>query len=272
MILVDGVETATVPANDRGLAYGDGVSRTLEVRAGIARHWQLHHAKLASDCAKLEIACPSAAVFTPEVARVCRAAHDCTLKIIVSRGSGARGYRYTPDTPRRIVISAPLPEYPPAYREQGIRVRRCALRLSHQPAFAGLKHLNRLENVLARAEWDDPEIVEGLLLDAEGNVIGGTMTNLFIATMGILVTPVLDRCGVAGLTRDRVLQAAAARGVASRVANISWRDVLDADEVLLVNSLAGAWPVREIEGAVRAPGPLVRAVQGWLDEDDAQDH
>jgi 4-amino-4-deoxychorismate lyase len=272
MILVDGVESAGVPASDRALAYGDGIFRTLEVRAGVARHWQLHHAKLASDCAKLAIVCPTAAVLTPDIVRVCRAAQDCTLKIIVSRGSGARGYRYTSDTVRRIVISAPVPGYPRTYREEGIRVRRCALRLGHQPALAGLKHLNRLENVLARAEWDDPEIVEGLLLDAHANVIGGTMTNLFIATSGMLVTPALDRCGVAGLTRDRVLRAAAVRGVACRVANIRWQDVLDADEVMLVNSLAGAWPVREIEGAARAPGQLVRAVQCWLDDDDAQDH
>jgi 4-amino-4-deoxychorismate lyase len=271
MVLVNGVEDAGVPAHDRAVAYGDGVFRTVEVRAGVARHWELHYAKLAADCACLDIPCPDAAVLRDEVLRICRIEHDCALKVIVSRGAGARGYRYnqSPD-PSRIVISAPLPDYPERYCDVGVRVRLCALRLAQQPALAGVKHLNRLENVLARAEWDDSEVAEGLLLDGEGNIIGGTMTNIFISRPGALVTPKLDRCGVAGITRDRVIRAAMRRGVACHVGNITWRDVLDADEVILVNSLAGAWPVREIEGSTRTPGPVVRAVQQWLAEDDAQ--
>jgi 4-amino-4-deoxychorismate lyase len=119
-------------------------------------------------------------------------------------------------------------------------------------------------------EWDDSSIAEGLLLDVEDNVIGGTMTNLFLSSKGVLATPKLDRCGVAGVTRDRVLRAAGRSGVACEIATVSWPDVLGADEIILVNSIAGAWPVREIEGAARTPGPAVRAVQQWLKHDDAQ--
>jgi 4-amino-4-deoxychorismate lyase len=147
---------------------------------------------------------------------------------------------------------------------------RCVLALGHQPALAGVKHLSRLENVLARAEWNDPSIAEGLLCDADDNAIGGTMTNLFIAANGALATPSLARCGVAGVTRDRVLDAARRHGVACAVRDIPWADVLAADEVILTNSLAGAWPVREIDGRMFEAGPLARSVQRWLESDDEE--
>jgi 4-amino-4-deoxychorismate lyase len=136
-----------------------------------------------------------------------------------------------------------------------------------QPALAGIKHLNRLENVLARSEWSDPEIAEGLLRDATGNVIGGTMTNIFIGTRGHLATPRLERCGVAGVTRERIIEAAAEHGVPCSVTDLTWSDVLGAEEMFLVNSLAGVWPVREIQGEVRMPGVLTRAAQEWLTQD-----
>jgi 4-amino-4-deoxychorismate lyase len=271
MILVNGVENAGLPATDRGLAYGDGIFRTFVGTAGLPRQWPQHYAKLASDCAVIGIACPDAELLGKEVWRVCHATGDCAIKVIVSRGAGGRGYRYTGDgAPTRVVMSTPLPGYPPAYHEAGVRVRLCALRLAHQPALAGLKHLNRLENVLARAEWSDAGVAEGLLRDTEDNVIGGTMTNIFIARRGALATPRLDRCGVAGVTRDRVMQLAGQNGVACEVTSVAWSDVLGADEIVLVNSLAGAWPVCDIEGEKRTPGPLARAIQSWLKRDDAQ--
>jgi 4-amino-4-deoxychorismate lyase len=155
-----------------------------------------------------------------------------------------------------------------AYRESGVKVRLCALKLALQPALAGVKHLNRLENVLARAEWSDPEIAEGILCDAQGHVIAGTMMNVFIAVDGTLATPGVERCGVAGVTRQRVMEAAERHGVACAVTTLSWTDVVGADEVFLVNSLAGVWPVRDLDGETRVPGETSRAVQRWLDEQD----
>jgi 4-amino-4-deoxychorismate lyase len=102
-------------------------------------------------------------------------------------------------------------------------------------------------------------------------VISGTMSNLFVALDGTLATPRLDLCGVAGVTRDRVIDAARRAGVRCVVKTLSWTDVLAAHEVFLVNSLASAWPVRAIDGEARAPGEVTRAVQRWLElEDDAQ--
>ncbi len=266
MTLVNGVDTDAVKAADRGLAYGDGVYRTVRVRDGAPDAWSRHVAKLASDCRALGLSFPAEPLLREDVLRICREQPQCVLKIIVTRGITERGYRYDRTAqPTRIVLSAPLPDYPVSYTEAGVHVRLCRLKLSHQPALAGVKHLNRLENVLARAEWSDANIVEGLLCDGDGNVIGGTMTNVFVVKNGVLATPRLDRCGVAGVTRDHVIEAAARHDIFCDVTVLPWQDVLNAEEVFLVNSLAGVWPVCSIQGEPRTPGPLVRAARTWLD-------
>jgi len=272
MILVNGALASEVSARDRGLAYGDGVFRTFAAHAGRPLHWQRQYEKLAHDCAVLSLRVPGAPVLEGEVRVACGARSRCTVKIIVTRGPCVRGYAYGRDgDPTRIVIADEAPGYPEAHAEVGVKARLCALRLAHQPALAGVKHLNRLENVMARAEWDDPDIAEGLLCDSGGRVIGGTMTNVFIVTGGSLATPALDQCGVSGVTRDRVIEAAGRLGITCRIAAIPWREVSEAGEVFLVNSLAGVWPVRELESRPREPGPVTRRVQRALkEEDDAQ--
>ena len=269
MILVNGEPRSEVSAMDRGLAYGDGVFRTFPAYGGHARQWQRQYAKLARDGATLGLNVPEADILEADVKRVSAHMDRCAVKIIVTRGAGARGYRYRDQQPTRIVSAGPLPDDLESHRAAGVRVRLCSLRLAQQPALAGVKHLNRLENVLARAEWSDPGIAEGILCDTQGHVIAGTMTNVFIAAQGALATPRLEKCGVAGVTRDRVMEAAEANGVSCSVTALSWSDVLRADEVFLVNSVIGVWPVRDLEGEARNPGPMTRAVQRWLEEDRA---
>jgi 4-amino-4-deoxychorismate lyase len=269
MILVDGVARDEVSASDRGLGYGDGVFRTLLARRGLPVQWPRQYGKLAHDAAALGLRAPASDLLESEVRQVCRSEDDCAVKIILTRGVGVRGYAYTgAEKPTRIVFAGPLSQDLVTQRAEGIRVRLCTLKLSHQPALAGLKHLNRLENVLARAEWTDAEVAEGILCDAQGHVISGIMTNLFIAVDGALATPALEHCGVAGVTRERVMEEAERRRVCCSVTTLSWSDVLGADEVFLVNSLAGVLPVRDLDGEDRAPGPLARAAQRWLDEED----
>ena len=257
MILVNGMQSEAVPANDRGLAYGDGVFRTLLVQAGVAQHWQRHYRKLAHDCSVLGLQCPPPALLEDEL-RAIAPAGDAVVKVIVTRGAGERGYRYAPQAPpNRIISSAPIPLYPARNRKEGVRVRRCRLKLAQQPALAGVKHLNRLENVLARAEWTDDAIAEGLLCDMEGRVIGGTMSNVFAVLQGELVTPSLERCGVAGVTRERVLDAALQQGTPCCIRDLTWAQLLAAEEIFLVNSVFGVWPVREVDGHARRIGPVV---------------
>jgi 4-amino-4-deoxychorismate lyase len=268
VILLNGLAARSIPASDRGISYGDGVFRTILVRGGVVQQQERQLAKLAADCARIGIIPPPRGIIETDVARTCSGVDECALKVIVTRGCGERGYRYAADAvPTRIILTSPLPKYAQTYASGGVKVCLCRLKLGVQPALAGIKHLNRLENVLARSEWSDPDIAEGLLCDATGNVIGGTMTNIFIGTRGHLATPQLERCGVAGVTRERIIEAAAEHGVPCSVTDLTWSDVLGADEIFLVNSLAGVWPVREIQGEVRVPGMLARAAQTWLTQD-----
>lgn len=245
--------------------YGDGVFRTLLVRDGRPIAWARHLRKLAADCAALSIACPDAGDLLRDVKALTADITDCVIKLVVTRGAGNRGYA-PPDPPRatRLALRSLLPGYPLAHAEEGVAVRLCNTRLSHQPRLAGIKHLNRLENVLARMEWDDPAIAEGLMRDEGGNVVEGVMSNLFVCHNSVLMTPDLSRCGVAGVTRERVLEWAARQGVKAEVRELSLEEVLAADEVFLCNSVAGVWPVRELAERRWSRGPLTASVQDYL--------
>ncbi len=269
MTLVDGSPATAIPADDRGFAYGDGVFRTLAMHNGRPRWRAQHYAKLVADCSVLRITPPAEADLLGDIQTIAAHLPDCALRITVTRGGGGRGY-VLPDVEqsRRMVVAHPMPEYPAQWIEQGIIIRTCALRLSAQPALAGVKHLNRLENVLARAEWNDPGIAEGLLLDEAGNVIEGTRCNIFIVEDGALVTPDLSRCGVAGVTRDLIMSAAGAHDIACRVEPISMQRLKNANEVLLVNSLIGVWSVAALEQSHWSEFKVAPLVRKWLDAFD----
>lgn len=269
MILVNGAATDCVAATDRGLAYGDGVFRTLLARQGKPQHWARHYRKLERDCASVAIACPSEGLLAAEIERAAeRLAVSEVVKIVITRGSGARGYAPPrPVAPTRIVMTTPMPDYPEAFSRSGVRVHWCQTRATLQTRLAGVKHLNRLENVLARAEWDDPSVAEGLMLDVDGNVVSGTMTNLFIAEEEGLSTPLLSQCGVAGVTRERIIDGAGRHGVVCREEPITRSRLLAAREVLLVNSVIGVWPVSECAGRNWTPGLFAARVRQWLDEE-----
>lgn len=258
-----------MPALDRGLSLGDGVFRTLRVKAGRALNWRWHWARLQADCEKLRLPAPDEARLRSEVARV--APGDATVKVTVTRGEAGRGYSLpTAVRTTRIVSSHPAPDYPAAWSSEGVRVRRCHLVLAQQPRLAGAKTLNRLENVLARSEWDDPAIAEGLLADAEGRVIEGTMSNLFVAAGGRVFTPDLARCGVVGAQRERVRELLRGERVHCEERDLRWTDVLAAEEIFLTNSLIGVWPVRQVDERLYAPGPIAARVRELVERDDAR--
>lgn len=268
MILVNGAVTEGVAATDRGLAYGDGVFRTVVIRQGRARHWQRQYRKLERDCAALAIPCPPMGAIQAEIALAAGDTPEAVGKIIVTRGSGARGYALAgAGSPTRIVMTSGMPQHPPAFAREGVAVRVCETRYAHQPRLAGIKHLNRLENVLARAEWNDPEVAEGLMLDADGQVVGGTMTNLFIVESGMLVTPDLSRCGVAGVTRERLMLAARVAGIECREEPVSLARLTACGEAMLVNSVIGSWQIRSCGGTVWKAGSFIRRVREWLDDE-----
>ena len=261
MVLVNGVFTDSIKANDRGLMYGDGVFRTLRIENCIPLNWALHYQKLASDCAALELACPPISVLERELETASESMRNCIAKITVTRGAGARGY--LPEAglePTRIVSTSPLPEH----QFQKIRAHLCNFRLSHQPRLAGIKHLNRLENVMARMEWKDPETREGILLDLEGNVIEGTMSSLLLYHDGCVIAPDLSRCGVDGVQRARVLACCEKNGIPAKIESFGIDRLIEADEVFLVNSVFGLWQIVELGSVTWPNGEFCDAMRGWL--------
>ncbi len=267
MILVNGHPADSVDARDRGLAYGDGVFRTLRTRDGQPIWWRDHYAKLAADCAALMLTCPDAAGLHAEVCRVAEAGEG-VVKILLTRGAAARGYALPLDqVTTRIVLSTPLPAYAQGSAADDITARWCALRLARQPRLAGIKHLNRLENVLARAEWDDPAVFEGLLCDDRGAVIGGVMSNLVVARDGELFTPDLSECGVAGVARTRLLRAAARLGIRTHVERMLPAAILAADEVMICNSVIGVRRVARLDAKTWPPAGWTETLKTALYED-----
>lgn len=264
-MLVNGEPGNVISIRDRGLLYGDGVFRTLRVSDGQALHWSLHYQKLQHDCAALGIVCPGFAQLSAELENLRSSQTDCAIKLIVTRGISTRGYApSTQTTPTHIWDVAPFPDYPAAWATHGIKARLCQLRLSQQPRLAGIKHLNRLENVLAASEWNDADIAEGLLMDADGNVVEGVRSNLFAVLNGTLATPSLLGCGVAGIQRDRVIAWANANNVPLEIRALSWDEVINADELFLVNSLIGVWPIRELERCHWTDFTMTKRVQKEL--------
>ncbi|MQM37937.1 Aminodeoxychorismate lyase [wastewater metagenome] len=243
---VDGRPGAAPPADDRGLAYGDGVFETVAVVDGRPALWPDHRARLARGCTRLGFAAPLERV-DAEVAALAGQG-DGVIKLIVTRGSGGRGY--TPPTdagPRVLARRGGVPERPVHWWREGITVHRCVTALAVQPALAGIKHLNRLEQVLARREWDDPGIAEGLMADTRGNVVAGTMSNVFARFDDILCTPPVADCGIAGVMRRRIIALAPRLGLRPRVRRLTWDGLARADELWLSNSLVGVWPVARLE-------------------------
>lgn len=274
-MLVNGLPGNTISIRDRGLLYGDGVFRTLRAVSGKALHWSLHYLKLQHDCARLDMPCPDEALLLSELNQVLAQHPDGVVKLIVTRGEGARGYAPATDAaPTRIWDFSPLPDYPKEWATQGIKAHVCQIRLPAQPRLACVKHLNRLENVLAAAElrdaqMQDGDIAEGLLLDAEGHVIEGTRSNLFAVSQGHLVTPDLSRCGVAGIQRGRVMAWALQHGMALQVRDVGLDEALHADELFVVNSVIGLWPIRALGQRRWSHFPVAERIRTAQEQEEA---
>lgn len=256
-VLINGQQEETLSPLDRGFSYGDGVFRTLAVVNGHPDNWMDHYKKLMSDCHVLGIVCPSSEVLLSDIEKLIRTSSEepsikenqnpsFVIKIIITRGESERGYAMPAlAQPNRVLISSDFPIYPESNFIEGVKLHLCSLRLSHQPMLAGIKHLNRLENVIARAEWQDSTMVDGVLLDAKDAVIECTASNIFARFGTELLTPDLSNCGVAGVTRQRILELAGNLSLQASVSHISLSRLMQADEIIICNSLFGTWQVRE---------------------------
>lgn len=248
-MLINGDSGATISAFDRGLQYGDGLFETIAIVDAHPCLWERHYQRLQTGGRRLGISIPTAATLFKEIQQEIGSNSKGVTKIIITRGEGTRGYRPDPEIPEtRLVHFSPWPDYPSDAGSAGVSVRVCNTRLGSNRALAGIKHLNRLEQVLARREWNDQKIIEGLMLDADDHVIEGTMSNIFMLRDGVIHTPDLSECGIEGVTRSLVLDVAAELGKTVNIRPIGLSELQSADALFLTNSLIAVWPVRDIDG------------------------
>jgi 4-amino-4-deoxychorismate lyase len=263
--LIDGVKQPGLPLDDRGFAYGDGLFETIAAPNGRVRRFDSHYERLTASCERLNFSAPSFALLEADVDRIVTPGTDCVVKIIVTRGSGGRGYR-PPEfpSPRRIVGVFPWPDYPPDRYTDGVRVIRCETRLAENPALAGMKHLCRLEQVLAQSEVAAAGAHEGIVRSVSGRIISGTMSNLFAVKTSALITPVIDRCGVAGVMRSAIIDAARRSDIPVSEQVMDPAMLETADELFLSNSIIGIWPISVLEGVAFSVGPLTQSLMRQL--------
>jgi 4-amino-4-deoxychorismate lyase len=247
---------AAAPEHDRGLAYGDGLFETMRAHRGGVHWWNAHWRRLQRGARVLDIALPEEDRVHDEADALLDGA-DGVLKLILTRGAGGRGYAPPESaTPHWILSVHPLPPASPA---EGLTLRWCETRLALQPALAGIKHCNRLEQVLARAEWRDAQTHEGLMRSSEGDVVSATAANVFVLHEGRWTTPMIDRCGVAGICREWAIGA-----LDAREARVAVTDVEAADAVFLCNAARGILPVAQLGVRSWRPHPQVAQLQRRL--------
>ncbi len=265
--LVNGLPATQIDVTDRALAYGHGLFETLLVLNGKPVFYPAHLQRLMNGCMRLGI--PAAGLerqLEADLECLALPKTPAVLKLILSCGSGGRGYS-TPDpaSPLRILMLTPMPAYPDQ-PERGVQVRWCSTRLARQPLLSGIKHLNRLEQVLARNEWSDPAVREGLMCDTEGWVVEGTMSNLCFIKQHRFCTPLLDQAGIEGVVRNQLLQLAADLGLETEQGYYTPAEVESAEELFICNSLIGIWPITRLGERRYTPGPFTAKLQAALQQ------
>lgn len=250
-----------IDVTDRGLAYGDGLFETIAIRDGKLRFLARHLDRLLEGCGRLRLPAPDRQSLATDLAAAAEGIPHGVLKLILTRGPGPRGYG-PPAAPATTVAWGTAATEPQP--SQPLEIRWCETMASANPRTAGLKTLSRLDQVLARAEWSQPEISEGLMTSTEGRLIGGTASNVFLATGDRLLTPSVSRAGIAGVMRSAVLDAARHAGMAVVVADLPPSTVASASEVFLTSALTGIRPVGRLGSLEWSTGPITRLLRERL--------
>ncbi|MDI1253781.1 aminodeoxychorismate lyase [Thermomonas sp.] len=245
-----------IPADDRGLAYGDGVFETMRVHASMLPLWPRHRKRLMLGAQQLGLALPRINVIEAHISEAIAGVDAGVLKLLVTRGSGGRGYAPPADPVSMWMLTLhPLP----STSSIGLRLHCCQIRLAAQPALAGIKHCNRLEQVLARAECDQAGCDEGLMLSTAGDVVCATAANLLILREGRWTTPPVEASGVAGVCRGWLIE----QGLVA-IGMLTPHEVETADALALCNALRGILPVSSLGTHEYHQHPAVAALQTQL--------
>jgi 4-amino-4-deoxychorismate lyase len=243
---------SAIDVSDRGLHYGDGLFETMLLREGRVRWLDEHWQRLQAGCRRLSIPCPALDLVRHEI-RELGAPGDGVIKLIVTRGLGGRGYA----PPAALAATRILALYSlPQASSFEVSARWCTVRLGRNTQLAGIKHLNRLEQVLAQREVAAAGLDEGLMLDDAGELISAVASNVFLVQAGVLLTPGLRYCGVKGVMRAQVQRIAEELGIPVRETALQPHDVSTAEEVFLTNAVRGLRPLVALEAQRWPVGPI----------------
>lgn len=265
-IWINGVASDSVSALDRAFNYGDGVFETIRVEQGKSLLLQQHVARMQRGLETLGFDLDVVDALLADV-EILPLAGNQVMKWLVSRGESTRGYAVPEQaSPTRMIVLAPLSDFS-SQQAAGVKARFCDFRLGTNPALSGIKHLNRLEQVMARREWNDASIAEGLVCDLDGYLVEGTMSNLFWVKDKVVFTPEINRCGVQGVMRDYLLSLLDKHEVAYKEGCFTPEDLITADEVFLTNSIIEIWPVTQLQQHRFAVGQTTLALQKWIEQD-----
>ena len=247
--LINGEALSEITTLDRGLNYGDGLFETIAVVNRKLLCWDEHAKRLEIGCNKLNIAPVDKKVLEKEALSLVDTDKKMIIKIIITRGTGNRGYKIPENIkPTRIISVSPWAKHANKLPRSGITLRVCEYRYAKNSRLAGIKHLNRLEQVIARSEWNDNEIAEGIVMDTDNFIIEGTMSNLFCLSKKKLYTPDLTYSGIDGVVRSKIIALAEDLNLDIEVKNITLDSLLSMEEIFMCNSIIGIWPVKEIDG------------------------
>ena len=264
-LLINGRPETQIPFSDRGLHYGDGLFETIALRGGRLQFWQAHLQRMQLGCQRLGLPAIETQQWLDDIGAL-DATDDAVIKLMLTRGSGGRGYR-APNSVQctRAVAMYEMPGHIEARRAAGVKLHICKTPVSSNSQLAGIKHLNRLDSVLARNEWHDEEIAEGLMCDDLGHVIEGTMSNVFMVQNRILYTPILKKAGIEGIIRNRVIELAKQLGFVVQQIAMDRKRLMTMDEIFVTNSIIGIWPVIDIEGQHFKRGEVTELMLQHLD-------
>lgn len=246
MFLINGAYQTHLPANDRSIQFGDGCFTTARIVAGEIRFLSLHIARLQQACQRLLIPFTQWQTLETEMTEVARSQDYAVLKVIISRGSGGRGYNPTQcDNPVRIMSVSRFPDFYAEWKNTGVTLGLSSVRMGINPSLAGIKHLNRLEQVLIRAELEQANQHETIVLDSDGMMVECCAANLFWREGEAVYTPYVDRSGVNGTMRQHIMAELTRQGRVVRQIRATPDALLHADEAFICNALMPIIPVRQ---------------------------
>lgn len=251
---------------ERGFAYGDGLFSTMNVVNSHIALLDLHWQRLAQGCQRLAINSHYLETWQQDFQRFLAVYANNTVKIIVTRGEGGRGYLADANAMPHCYFYAYESTAHSLLHQQGINTGFLTTALGLNPLLAGIKHLNRLEQVLLRQELAQTPFPEALVCDINGHVVEGVFSNVFLVRQQQLYTPRLHQAGVAGVMRQQVCTLANTLGFSVEEQLLMADDFLAADEIFFCNSLYGLWPVRQINGIPLGDNPVTHTLQQHLQQ------